>query len=104
MVISGQANGGVILYTGFSPLTNIFETNPFCHAYTVLPVNKKLRQFERIKFIANSSSIYTKSVCHTSTRTYGEVGGESPLQLSSQTHFDLIEDKKSYCGKLVLKT
>ena len=35
-----------------------------------------------------------KSVCATSTRPFGEVSGNSPLQLSSQTHFAKIEDKK----------
>ena len=39
--------------------------------------------------------IYTqKSVCATSTIPFGEVGGDSPLQLSSRTHFAKIEDKK----------
>ena len=48
--------------------------------------------------------LYTqKSVCVTSTRPFGEVGGNSPLQLSSRTHFAKIEDK-SYCEKLSLKT
>ena len=49
--------------------------------------------------------LYTqKSVCATSTRPFGEVGGNSPLQLSSRTQFAKIEDKKSYCEKLSLKT
>ena len=38
--------------------------------------------------------MYTKSVCATSTRPSGEVGGMSPLQLSSRTQFAKIEDKK----------
>ena len=43
--------------------------------------------------------IYTeKSACATSTRSFGEVGVQSPLQLSmrisSRTHFAKIEDKK----------
>ena len=39
--------------------------------------------------------LYTqKSVFATSTRPFGEVGGKSPLQLSSRTHTAKIEDKK----------
>ena len=60
----------------------------------ILPVNKGLRNLGQIQFIAKSSSIYTKSVCATSTRPFGEVGGKSPLQLSSRTHIAKIEDKK----------
>ena len=49
--------------------------------------------------------LYThKSVCATSTRPFGEVGGNSPLQLLSRTHFAEIEDKKSYCENLSQKT
>ena len=35
---------------------------------------------------------------------FGEVGGDVPEYLSSRTHFAKIEDKKSYCEKLSLKT
>ena len=39
--------------------------------------------------------LYTqKSVSATSTRPFGEVGGNSSLQLSSRTHFARMEDKK----------
>ena len=39
--------------------------------------------------------LYTqKSVGATSTRPFGEVGGNSPLQLSSRTHLAKIENKK----------
>ena len=49
--------------------------------------------------------LYTqKSVWATSTRPFGEVGGNSPLQLSSRTHFAKIEDKKVITKKLRLKT
>ena len=70
----------------------------------IIPVIKRLRNLGRIQFIAKSSSIYTKiCLCHKH-KTFGEVGGNSPLQLSSRTHFAKIEDKKSYCEKLSLKT
>ena len=35
---------------------------------------------------------------------FGEVGGDVPEYFSSRTHFAKIEDKKSYCEKLGLKT
>ena len=35
---------------------------------------------------------------------FGEVGGDVPEYFSSRTHFAKIEDKKSYCKKLSLKT
>ena len=35
---------------------------------------------------------------------FGEVGGDAPEYFSSRTHFAKIEDKKSYCEKLGLKT
>ena len=39
--------------------------------------------------------LYTeKSIGATSTRPFGEVGEKFPLQLSLQTHFAKIEDKK----------
>ena len=60
----------------------------------IIPVINRLRNLGRIQFIAKSSSVYTKSVCATSTRPFGVVGGKSPLQLSSRTHFAKIEDKK----------
>ena len=62
----------------------------------IIPVIKRLKNLERIQFIAKSSSIYTKIyLSHKhSTRPFGEVGGNSPLQLSSRTHFAKIEDKK----------
>ena len=43
--------------------------------------------------ILNKFNLYTqKSVCATSTRPFGEVGGKSPLQLSSRTQYAKIED------------
>ena len=69
-----------------------FETTPFYHAYT----NKDLDEFNLLQ----NFHLYTqKSVCATSTRPFGEVGGNSPLQLSSLTHFAKIEDKKVIAKK-----
>ena len=56
----------------------------------IIPVIKRVRNLGRIQFIAKSSTVYTK-IC---TRPFGEVGGNSPLQLLSRTHFAKIEDKK----------
>ena len=36
--------------------------------------------------------------------SFGEVEGDVSEYFSSRTHFAKIEDKKSYCEKLVLKT
>ena len=61
----------------------------------ILPVNKRLRNLGRIQFIGKSSSIYTK-IClrHKHLKRFAEVDGNSPLQLSSRTHFAKIEDQK----------
>ena len=60
----------------------------------ILPVNKIIKDLRQVQFIANFIYIHKKAFCATSTRTFGEVGGTSPLQLSLQTHFAKIEDKK----------
>ena len=75
----------------------IFETTLFCHAY----VNKRLRNKDEFHLLQNLHLYTQKFVCATSTRPFGEVGGNSLLQLSSQTHFAKIEDK-NYCKNLVL--
>ena len=67
----------------------------------ILPVNKILRNLERMQFIAKSLYAYIKNLFAT---RFEEAGRISPLQLSSQTHLAKIEDKKSYCEELVLKT
>ena len=76
-----------------SPLQVIFFWNS-PHAYTIIPVIKRLKNLEQIQFIANLHLYTPKSVCATSTRPFGEVGGNSPLQLSARTHFAKIENKK----------
>ena len=78
--------------TGYAPLKNIFETTPFCHAF-----NKILRNFGRIQFIAKSSSIYKNLFAPQST-----VGGKSPLQLSSRTHFAKMKIKKLLLNKKLI--
>ena len=65
---------------GIRPLANIFWDCPI----RILPVNKRLGNLGCIQFIVKSSLIYTKSC------SFGEVGGTSPLQLSSLTHFAKI--------------
>ena len=73
----------------------IFFLNfPFLSQLYELDLSFKDRNLGQIRFIAKSSSIYPKSVCATSTRPFGEVGGNSPLQLLSRTLFAKIEDKK----------
>ena len=60
----------------------------------ILPVNKIPRTLGEFNLLQNLHLCTHKSVCATSTRPFGEVGGMSPLQLSSRTHFAKIEDKK----------
>ena len=59
-----------------------------------IPVIKRLKNLGRFQFIAISSSIYTKICLRHKYKPNGEVGGNTPLQLSSQTQFAKIEDKK----------
>ena len=49
----------------------------------ILPVNKRLRNLKELNLLKNLHLYTLKSVCATSTRPFGEVGGKSPLQLSS---------------------
>ena len=60
----------------------------------IIPVIKKLRNKNEFNLLQNLHLFTQKSVCATGTRPFGEVGGNSPLQLSSRTHFAKIEDKK----------
>ena len=53
-----QLDNYIYIYTSCD-----FLTNPFCHTSTKLPVNKRLRKFGYIQFIAKSSSTTQKSVC-----------------------------------------
>ena len=59
----------------------------------IIPVIKILRNLGQ-NLLQNLHLYTQKSVCATCTRPFGEVGGNSPLQLSSRTHFAKIEDKK----------
>ena len=48
-----------------------------------------------LQYVNGHADLYTqKSVCATNTGPFGEVGGNSPLQLSSRTRFAECEDKK----------
>ena len=60
----------------------------------ISPVIKRLRNLDEFNLLQNLHLYTQKSVCATSTRPFGEVGGNSPLQLSSRTHFAKIENKK----------
>ena len=50
----------------------------------ILSVNKIIRNFGHIQFIAKSSSIYTNISFATSTRTFGKNGEKSPLKRLSR--------------------
>ena len=67
-----------------------FETTPFCLHLSL----KVLEILDEFNLLQNLHLYTQKSVCTTSTRPFGEVGGNSPLQLSSRTHFAKIEDNK----------
>ena len=60
----------------------------------IITVIKRLSTLEEFNLLQYLHLYTQKSVCATSTRPFGEVGGNSPLQLSSRTHFAKIEDKK----------
>ena len=83
------------LKNGISTATEYcFETTPFCHAYTNYTCHLKDLEKDKFNLLQNLHLYSQKSVCTTSTRPLGEVGGNSPLQLSMRTHFAKIEDKK----------
>ena len=48
----------------------------------IIPVIKRLN-LDEFNFLQNLHLYTQKPVCATSTRPFGEVGGNSPLQLSS---------------------
>ena len=61
---------------------------------------KYLEIQDEFNLLLNLHLCTQKSVCATTTRLFGEVGGMSPLQLSSRTHFAKIEDKKKLLRKI----
>ena len=78
------------LKNGICTASEYFLKLPF----SVTPVIKRLRNLGRIQYIAKSSSIYTKSCLRHKHNTFlRKFGGNSPLRLSSLTHFAKIEDK-----------
>ena len=89
-----------MLYTAFeeweyAPLSNIFWNYPFLSRLYELYLSLKDLEIEDEFNLLQNLHLYTqKSVCATSTLPFGGVGGNSPLQLSSRTHFAKIEDKK----------
>ena len=83
------------LKNGICTLPNIFETTPFLSRLYELHLSlKDLEILDEFNLLQNLHLYTQKSVCATSTRPFGEVGGNSPLQLSSRTHFAEIEDEK----------
>ena len=71
------------------------ETTPFLsRLYELYLSIKDLEILDEFHLLQNLHLYTQKSVCATSTRPLGEVGGNSPLQLLSRTNFAKIEDKK----------
>ena len=80
---------------GICTASEYFLKNPFLSRLYQLYLSLKcLKIQDEINLLQNLHLYTQKSVCATSTRPFGEVGGNSPLQLSSRTHFAKIEDKK----------
>ena len=78
-----------------APLPNIFWNYPFLsRLYELYLSLKDLEILDKFNLLQNLHLYRQKSVGATNTRPFGEVGGNSPLQLSSRTHFAKIEDKK----------
>ena len=74
---------------------NIFLDYPFLSRLYEFYLSIQYLEIKDEFNLLQSLHLYTqKSVCTTSTRPFVAVGGMSPLQLSSQTHFAKIEDKK----------
>ena len=90
----------------FTACEYCFENAPFCHAKTNITMYlsiKDLEMFDELNFLQNlhlstCTQIHV-SVCVTSSRPLGAVGGKSPLRLSSQTHFAKIQDKNFIAKK-----
>ena len=81
---------------GYSPLTNIFENTPFCLCLIVYEFDLSIKDLEileefnyRLFFIYAYRNLFAPQL----TDLFAEVGGKSPLQLSSGTHFAETEDK-----------
>ena len=98
MVSSEHANGSFMLYITFEQrdihhLRIFFFRLPFSVTpIRILPVNKRQIILDEFNLFQNFRLNTQKSISATSTRPLGKVGGQSPLQLSSQTHFAKIED------------
>ena len=63
--------------------------------------------FVYLRFVQNIQRVHLSTEEPAASRMlepFGEVGGDVPEYFSSRTHFAKIENKKSYCEKLSLKT
>ena len=79
----------------YLPLTKTFENTHFCTRLCEFHMSiKDLEILDRFNVLENIHLCTQKSVRATCTRPFSEVGGKSPLQLSSQTHFAKSKDKE----------
>ena len=86
----------------YAPLTNIFETTPFCHAYTNYHLSIKDFRTNSIYF---KIFIYIhKNLFEPHASDHLEKVAESLLYNFHRKHILLKLKIKSYCKKLVLKT
>ena len=83
------------LKSGTYTASEYFLNYPFLlRLYELYLSIKDLEILDEFNLLQNLHLYTQKSVCATSTIPFGEVGGNSPLQLSSRTQFANIEDKK----------
>ena len=83
------------LKNGICTASEYFLNYPFLsRLYKFYLTIKDLKIMDEFNLLQNLHLFTQKYVCATSTRPFGEVGGKSPLQLSSRTHIAKIEAKK----------
>ena len=71
-----------------------FETTLSVTPLRNLPINKRLVILAEFRLSPILHLCTQKSVCTTNLGPFGEIGANFPLQLSSQSHFANIENKK----------
>ena len=88
------------LKNGICTASEYFLNYPFLsRLYELYLSLKDLEISDEFNLLQNLHLYTQKSVSATSTRRFGEVGGNSPVQLSSRTYFAKIEDKKGIAKK-----
>ena len=71
-----------------------FEKNPFCHTYKIYLSIKDLEILAEFCLLQILHLCTRKSVCTTNFGIFEEIGANFSVQLTSQTQFAKIENKK----------